>query len=273
MALLKARVLTAILLLAGLLPSVFWLSQAMWAALMGVVAGIACWEWGALAGMRNPVRLVFGGLAGALLCLVSLTTPALVDVQQPILAFYIYGLTIVFWLAIVPMWLFKGWKLSSGMIGLVTGVVVIFPAWLAIVQLRALGTEILLGVLAVVWIADVAAYFAGKRFGKRKLAPSISPGKTWEGVFGAMAGVVLYGFAIRDGFQLVVSADRWLLALLIVTGVSIVGDLFESMLKRQVGLKDSSQILPGHGGVLDRIDSLTSTLPCVAFMWLLIDRI
>ena len=270
---LKTRVLTAILLLAGLLPSVFLLSQAMWGSLMGLVAGIACWEWGALAGMRHPVRLAFGGLSAVLLCLASLATPALVEVQQPELAFYLYGFAVAFWLAIAPVWLAKRWKLPSGITGFLTGTVVIFPAWLAMVQLRVLGADVLLCVLAVVWVADVAAYFAGKRFGKRKLAPSISPGKTWEGVFGAIAVVAIYGFAIRDGFQLVVNADRWLLALLIVTGVSIVGDLFESMLKRQVGLKDSSQILPGHGGVLDRIDSLTSTLPCVAFMWLLIDRI
>ena len=120
-------------------------------------------------------------------------------------------------------------------------------------------------------MADVAAYFSGRAFGKHKLAPAISPGKTWEGAIGAAVGVVVYGIALRLAFGFApLSLPLWVLCLLGVTAISIVGDLFESMLKRQAGIKDSSNVLPGHGGVLDRIDSLTSTLPVVALLWLLL---
>ena len=138
------------------------------------------------------------------------------------------------------------------------------------VQLRIPGPAILLALFAVVWMADVAAYFSGKAFGKHKLAPSISPGKTWEGAIGAVVGVIVYGLTIRltTGYA-PLALPLWVLALVLVTAVSIIGDLYESMLKRQAGIKDSSKVLPGHGGVLDRIDSLTSTMPIVALLWLI----
>ena len=163
--------------------------------------------------------------------------------------------------------------MRHGVAGLLAGVVVLFPTWLALVQLRVAGPGVLLALLAVVWMADVAAYFSGKAFGRHKLAPSISPGKTWEGAIGAGVGVALYGLAVRAGVAYEpVAVHFWILGLLTVTAISIVGDLFESMLKRQAGIKDSSNVLPGHGGVLDRIDSLTSTLPVVTLLWLLLLR-
>jgi phosphatidate cytidylyltransferase len=166
------------------------------------------------------------------------------------------------------LWLQKKWSLT-GISGLLVGAVVLFPTWLAMVQLRTLGAGVLLGIFAVVWMADVAAYFSGKKFGKHKLAPSISPGKTWEGAIGAGVGVLIYGLVIRQVFSLeLMSLPLWILASLGVTAISIIGDLYESLLKRKAGIKDSSNILPGHGGVLDRIDSLTSTLPVVALFWL-----
>ncbi len=126
----------------------------------------------------------------------------------------------------------------------------------------------------MVWVADIAAYFAGKRFGRHKLAPAISPGKTWEGVVGALAGVAVYGCLlawIADKQATPISnlfagsAVLVIAALLVLAALSVVGDLFESWMKRGAGLKDSSALLPGHGGILDRIDSLTSTLPLAAF--------
>jgi phosphatidate cytidylyltransferase len=122
----------------------------------------------------------------------------------------------------------------------------------------------------VVWLADIAAYFFGRTFGKRKLAPSISPGKTWEGAIGGGVAVVVYGFMLAPQLPGKLSANYGLLllVLIVLVAISIIGDLFESLLKRQAGLKDSSNVLPGHGGVLDRIDSLTSTLPLVALTWL-----
>jgi phosphatidate cytidylyltransferase len=177
----------------------------------------------------------------------------------------------VLWVGVIPFWLRSKWRLPGGVGGLLIGLIVLFPTWLALVQLRIPGPGVLLAILAIVWMADIAAYFSGKTFGKHKLAPSISPGKTWEGALGAGVGVVLYGIGLRHGFSFApVGLPLWVIALLAVTAVSIVGDLFESMLKRQSGLKDSSNVLPGHGGVLDRIDSLTSTLPVVALCWLLL---
>jgi phosphatidate cytidylyltransferase len=130
---------------------------------------------------------------------------------------------------------------------------------------------LLLAAMALVWVADIAAYFAGRAYGRRKLAPAISPGKTWEGAIGAVAAVLVYGLAVMafaGGLPsfglLLVSA----LALVLLTAMSIVGDLFESLMKRQAEVKDSSQLLPGHGGVLDRIDSLTATLPLLALVLL-----
>ncbi|OYW32201.1 MAG: phosphatidate cytidylyltransferase, partial [Methyloversatilis sp. 12-65-5] len=139
---------------------------------------------------------------------------------------------------------------------------------LALIQLRAQGLVPLLLLMAVVWIADIAAYFTGRAYGRHKLAPAISPGKTWEGAFGAVIAVQCYGLVIKP--LLFAEADMpvwsvWSVILLLLTAVSIVGDLFESMMKRQAGIKDSSQLLPGHGGVLDRVDSLTATLPLIGF--------
>jgi phosphatidate cytidylyltransferase len=132
---------------------------------------------------------------------------------------------------------------------------------------------LLLAAMALVWIADIAAYFCGRAFGRNKLAPSISPGKTREGAFGALLAVLVYGFVLALKQWPDASAERLAgvaVVLLLLTVLSIVGDLFESLLKRQAGIKDSSNLLPGHGGVLDRIDSLTSTLPLVAlyFFWM-----
>ena len=167
----------------------------------------------------------------------------------------------LFWLLLVPFWLRCKWRLT-GVPGVMVGFLVLLPAWAALVQLRTLGPWPLLAILALVWVADSAAYFFGSHFGRHKLAVTISPGKTWEGALGAAATVLVYGLVMRQVFGLHHSPLwLWLLGLPVMTALSIVGDLFESLLKRQVGLKDSSNILPGHGGVLDRIDSQTSTLP------------
>ena len=134
------------------------------------------------------------------------------------------------------------------------------------IQIKLAGELTLLAIMATVWLADIAAYFSGRTFGRHKLAPAISPGKTWEGAIGGVLAVVVYGFLFLSVLPKELAGSPGLLCMLLVTfaAFSIVGDLFESLLKRQAGLKDSSGILPGHGGVLDRIDSLTSTLPMAA---------
>ncbi|MFV0370016.1 MAG: phosphatidate cytidylyltransferase [Azonexus sp.] len=269
---LKTRIITALVLVGVLLPSLFWLPQAAWALLTAAVIGVAAWEWGALLGWQKNARLALGAAAALFCAALAQIDPLTLGVggftPDAPWALVLYALAVVFWLFLVPVWLNRQWRLSS-LSGLLVGAVVLLPTWLALVQLRALHPGVLLAVMALVWMADIAAYFAGRKFGRNKLAPSISPGKTQEGALGAFVGVMLYGLVIGH-FLLAgkVPLTAWMLALVLATLVSIVGDLFESLLKRKAGIKDSSNVLPGHGGVLDRIDSLTSTLPLAALAWL-----
>ncbi len=270
---LKTRVITALVLVALLLPSLFYLPQSIWALLLAGFIGIAAWEWGALLGWQGRARLVLGLLTWLLCALLSYIDPLACGIGdfQPTQTWVLltYGVSALFWGALMPLWLRAKWAVS-GVLGLLVGGVVLIPTWLAMVQLRAIAPAVLLAVFALVWMADIAAYFSGRAFGKHKLAPTISPGKTWEGAFGAVVGVALYGLLIRHFFLAeLMPLSIWLLLLPVLTWISIIGDLFESLLKRKAGIKDSSNILPGHGGVLDRIDSLTSTLPLVALFYLL----
>jgi phosphatidate cytidylyltransferase len=171
----------------------------------------------------------------------------------------------------MPCWLRFKWTLrGNDFVGYLVGMIVILPTWAAMSALYAVTPWLLLTAMALVWVADISAYFAGRAFGKHKLAPAISPGKTWEGVAGAVVGVLIYGGIVLmfSPLQGKVSLPVPLLVLLLIllTAVSVMGDLFESLLKRQAGIKDSSNLLPGHGGVLDRIDALTSTLPLAALI-------
>jgi phosphatidate cytidylyltransferase len=270
---LKTRVITALVLVSLLLPAMFWLPQGGWSIVVAAFIGVAAWEWGALLGWAGIRRIVLGISVGLLCAALGWIYPSALEFGlAPAWVAVAYGLSAIFWLLLMPFWLRGKWAIS-GFLGLTVGAIVLIPTWLAMVQLRALGPLALLGIFAVVWMADIAAYFSGRAFGKHKLAPSISPGKTWEGAIGAAVGVVIYGLAVRQGFAIeLMPTSLWAAALLVVTAVSIIGDLFESLLKRKAGIKDSSNILPGHGGVLDRIDSLTSTLPVVALFLLLISR-
>lgn len=264
---LKARVITAVALLLGLLGAVFLLPATGWLVVCALVCGAAAWEWGALAGFARPLR-VSTAISFALACLLLgyVTGFTAATAAGAALLVPLYAVSALFWLCVVPAWLARKWTLANPMLASLVGFVVLVPTALALVHLRALSPWLMLGVMAVVWIADIAAYFSGRTFGRHKLAPSISPGKTWEGAIGAVLAVMLFGFGVltwqgasQPGGALLIAA-----VLLLWTAVSIVGDLFESLLKRQAGLKDSGSILPGHGGILDRIDSLTSTLPMVA---------
>ena len=171
-----------------------------------------------------------------------------------------------------------GWPRIPAPVRLVAGVLALWLAWLAVVQARAVGINFLLSVMTLVWMADIAAYFAGRTFGlrftKNKLAPSISPGKSWEGVWGGVAGVLLLALCwvaadarfqapVASFYTRLASQGWWLLLLgvLFMAAMSVVGDLIESLIKRSAGVKDSSNLLPGHGGVLDRVDALLPTLP------------
>ena len=273
---LKTRVLTAVFLLGFFLSAIFFLPTEAWVVLVTLLAATAAWEWGGLLALGGVGRLLLGG-AFAIFCIViSLWHPSAMGMGDDFsgrawaLGRWIYWPAVAFWGLIVPVWMVKRWQLPKSLSGALVGLVVLLPAWLALIQLRQIGNLALLAIMATVWIADIAAYFSGRTFGRHKLAPTISPGKTWEGAAGAVVAVVLYGFALSPWLPAALSENRLVLVLVLVvlTAVSIVGDLFESLLKRQAGLKDSSRILPGHGGVLDRVDSLTSTLPIVALVWL-----
>jgi phosphatidate cytidylyltransferase len=273
---LKQRVITAILMLAVLLPALFYPSFVPFCAITLILISAGGWEWGRLNGCGQPASILLG-LCCLLICLVFWSTGLLTQ-SLPWL-----------WSAAGAGWVLAGaWILRAGVsawphiakpLRLAAGVLAICLAWLALAQARVIGINFLLSVMVLVWVADIGAYFAGKAFGtqffKNKLAPSISPGKSWEGVVGGMAGVLLLALgwiAIdRSSTQHVASlysilASRYgsfvmLLAVVFLSAMSVVGDLVESLVKRSAGAKDSSGLLPGHGGVLDRVDALLPTLP------------
>ncbi len=271
---LKTRIVTAALLFAAFFCALVFLPPLGWICVTALVAAIAFWEWGALMKLPEKTRLVLGVVMIAICAGIAMTFPFALGVDGQFSGVWHVGRWFyfpagAFWLFVVPLWLRRRWSLQNFIAGCVTGVVVILPTWLALVQLRQLGVVSLLSIMAVVWLADIAAYFSGRTFGRHKLASTISPGKTWEGAVGGTLAVVLYGFLFSPKLPQALAENRLILMffLVILTAISIAGDLFESMLKRQAGMKDSSSVLPGHGGVLDRIDSLTSTLPLVALVW------
>ena len=213
---LRTRVITALVLVGLLLPGLFLLPQTWWALLAALFIGVAGWEWGGLVGLGDLRRLLLGGAVTAFCGAVSLLAPAAMGVggsggEEPsawVIAAYL--LAAGFWGVLAPFWLRAKWRLPHGLPGILIGFVVLFPTWLALVQLRIPGPGVLLAVLAVLWMADVAAYFSGRALGKHKLAPAISPGKTWEGAIGAAVGVVVYGIALRLAFGFApVSVPLW----------------------------------------------------------------
>ena len=259
---LKTRIITAIALLAGLLTVVFSASTQVWALLtLGVVLlGVA--EWSNLIKLNTSAKylsLVVALITGLFVIFINVTPVAL---YQTYILLALLGTASFFWLAIAPIWLITRKTFASRLVMGVLGLLLILATWIGLVGLHAISPWVLLGVMATVSIADSAAYFSGKRFGRHKLAPEISPGKTWEGVMGALAAVTVYGAALCYYKQL----SPWLIVCMwLLVVLSIMGDLLESLLKRQAGLKDSGQLLPGHGGVLDRIDGFIPTLPITLF--------
>jgi phosphatidate cytidylyltransferase len=272
---LKQRIITAVVLLAILLPALFYPSPLPFGCVMLALIAAATWEWGRLNGYSSRMSLFFG-VEMALLCVLSwwlglLERPLLIVWIIASAAWVLGGAALL--RAAVP-----GWPRVPRGLRLVGGMLVLWVAWLAVVKARMEGINFLLSILVLVWVADVFAYFAGRAFGLRftrgKLAPSISPGKSWEGVWGGMLGVVLLALAwvwadaaARAGVSSLYTrlAERgwWLLLIgvLFLAAMSVVGDLVESLVKRSAGAKDSSALLPGHGGVLDRVDALLPTLP------------
>ena len=250
---LLTRVLTAAVLLGAFLAAVLLLERQGFAVLVAGVIALGAFEWGRLAGFGPAAS---AGYAAA--CVAGYG--AVLDTAA--VPFLLWAAAL-FWLAGVPWWLRAG--VAPGRVSLaLAGIIVLVPAGLA---MASLSRTDLVCVLGLTWVADSAAYFAGRTWGQRKLAPTVSPGKTWEGVAGGAVGCILYAiiWAVADSeFRGRVEGAFWIPLLagtLLLSGLSVVGDLFESALKRQAGAKDSGKLLPGHGGVLDRIDSATATLP------------
>ena len=270
---LKTRAITAAILVPLFLAALFLLSDVAWALLTLLIVTMATWEWAGFTGASMLRKKAYTALTAAIGLVLLLLLQS--GWTQPIEYALFWGifLATLFWLIVVPIWLTTRLPIHNFWLLALLGWLVLLPTWfallalkitplLALVNLQGTGAYLLLGIIAVVWVADSAAYFSGKRFGKHKLAPLISPGKTWEGVLGAWLAVSLYGALICYYLKM----SYWLiLALWGVTVLSIMGDLLESMLKRHAGVKDSGQLLPGHGGILDRIDGLTSSLPLAAF--------
>lgn len=268
---LKARILTAVVLIPLFLGALFLLSDEIWTGLTLAVTMLASWEWGRLAGFRKIYANVYTPLTFAL----SIFFLWLIHVDASRIL-YFYAASAIFWFMVAPLWLVNGWHVKNKVFMGLVGWVVLIPTWLSLIDLRLHGAWLLFGIMALIWIADTAAYFSGRRFGEHKLAPMISPGKSWEGVAGAAVAVTVYASILifsTDTATLGIDPFWLILASLLLMAFSIVGDLFESAIKRNAGLKDSGTILPGHGGILDRIDSLTAALPLAALGLMLIQFI
>lgn len=270
---LKQRIITAIVLAALLLGALFSLSAQGFALAIALVVVIASWEWANLAGFTAQwQRLLYAGVM-ALAVAASAGLTGFIETgqlhQDNTRTILLAGCT---WWAVALLWV-QGYPASSVLWGrlllkALMGFLVLVPAWLAMVYLRAqnYGEWLILLVVLIVAAADIGAYFSGKAFGRHKLAPDVSPGKSWEGFWGGFASCLLLALIVGYGF-----GGGWITLLLIAPAAlaSVLGDLLESMVKRQRGIKDSSQLLPGHGGVLDRVDSITAAAPFFALAVLL----
>jgi phosphatidate cytidylyltransferase len=264
---LKQRIITALILLPIVLGGFFLLEGAWFALFIGAVVSLGAWEWARLAGLEaQPQRVIYAAVVAALLFGAW---------QVPTLAPWLLGAAVLWWLAATLLVLSypDSSRYWGGLPGkLLIGLLILLPAWQGLVLLKQWpqANALIIAVMVLVWAADIGAYFSGKAFGKRKLAPRVSPGKSWEGFYGGLATSLLITLAVglQQGWQ----TTSLLLALAgaaLVVAVSVIGDLTESMFKRQSGIKDSSNLLPGHGGVLDRIDSLTAAVPVFAvLLWL-----
>jgi len=272
---LQQRIITAIVLLALLVPTVLAADPLGFVFLTAVIMGAGGWEWSRLNGLS-----ALPSLLGAVLCTVACGI-LWVSGATAISVHWVWVASGAAWVALA-LWLLRAgaiaWSGQPRWMRWIGGLALLCAAWLALVQARLVGVDFLLSVLLLVWVADVAAYFSGRglggRFFKQKLAPSISPGKTWEGVAGAFVGVLCMAFAWRaldaagvtPGGSIYsrlgsVSPLFLVVSVVFLTTMGVVGDLLESLFKRAAGVKDSGVLLPGHGGVLDRIDALLPVLP------------
>jgi phosphatidate cytidylyltransferase len=270
---LSTRILTALALVPLVLAALFLLPPRGLGIALLVVTFIAAREWSQLAAFPVATqRLFIGGILVAGIALLALPAFGFDRGWPTAVVLAGCGLSGLFWLLVAPAWVTQRWPTSGRGPMFVVGWIVLLGGWMALVELQARSPWLVLAAMAIVWIADTAAYFAGRAFGRRKLAPAISPGKTWEGVYGALAAVALYALLLLTlapptGLASALDAPVIVASIacaLLITGISVIGDLFESLMKRHAGVKDSGNLLPGHGGVLDRIDALLAAMPLAA---------
>lgn len=264
---LKQRIITALILLPIALAGFFLLEGVAFALFIGAVVVLGGWEWARLAGLQGQSqRIAYALIVAILLGWLH---------RFPVLAAPVLLLGVAWWLVAVVAVLnyprsAAAWQALP--VRLLIGLLILLPAWQGLMLFKQWpeANGLILAVMVLVWVADIGAYFSGRRFGKNKLAPQVSPGKSWEGVYGGLVASLLVTLVV--GLSRDWSGSALLIALAgaaVVVLISVVGDLTESMFKRQAGLKDSSNLLPGHGGVLDRIDSLTAAIPVFAvLLWL-----
>lgn len=273
---LGTRIVTALVLIPLVVVALFLLPALGWGVATLAAIAVAAVEWARLSrfSRRNEALYASGVVAiGAFALLFPGAGFDAAGWPLTVLA-VLCGPALAFWLLVAPMWLRSNYRPASAAAMGLTGIIVLIGAWAAIVALQARGPWVVLTAMAIVWIADTAAYFAGRAFGRRKLAPLISPGKTWEGVYGGLAAVAAYALLLtplahRAGYLADVrplTVAWWIVLALGLALLSVAGDLLESLLKRHAGVKDSGTALPGHGGVLDRIDALLSAMPAAALI-------
>ena len=254
---LGSRILTAAVLAAVFIGLLFYSPRIGWLGFCALSLGAAAWEWGRLSRLGTAGSVVLVAVAVGLMLAAGAWQA------------WFYILALVFWVIAVPLWLWRRPKSPPRLLLAAVGLLILTAAFLALTELRDRSPALVLAVMAVVWISDIAAFFTGRRFGRHKLAPAISPGKSWEGVYGALAAVAVYGvlWSFLPAAAVPASA-AWLIGLSLAFAVlGIIGDLFESQMKRDAGVKDSGRVLPGHGGVLDRIDALLPVLPAAAWVF------
>jgi phosphatidate cytidylyltransferase len=281
---LKQRIITAIVLLAVLLPALVYPSPEPFCLLILVLIAAGAWEWGRLNKLGSGASWTLA-LVAVLIC-AGLWQGGWLEKTSVSLWLPVGGLWVLVGAGLIKRGV-DGWAKIAGPLRVAGGLLALCLTWLAVGQARVIGINFLLSILVLVWVADIAAYFAGRAFGLRftkvKLAPAISPGKSWEGVWGGMIGVLLLALGWIWGDQLwqaaspslysrLASANVILLILAVVflAAMSVVGDLVESLIKRSAGVKDSSNLLPGHGGVLDRVDALLPTVPLAMMLYALV---
>ena len=256
---LKQRILTALVLIPIVIGVIFYAPIEVFASFIGAVSLLAAREWANLNGLKT--------IAGQALymAIVFLTIFFLSAHLEPMQLLYLFFFVSIFWfgnsfsLVFVnkPLSVIEGVRIER----LLMGLFVLITLFFTMNQIRQLSPSLLMFLLVLIWVADSGAYFAGRLFGKHKLSPHVSPGKTWEGAFGALIGAVVCGFIMNHFEWFNFSLTQNVFICLITVWVSIGGDLFESVMKRQADMKDSGTLLPGHGGVLDRIDSLLAAGP------------